>query len=602
MSVLDVLTLLGGIGMFLYGMSLLGDSLRNLTGNKMERLLAKLTSSKLRGTLLGTLITGIVQSSAATSIIVLGFVNAGIMSLSQGIPVVFGANIGSTVTGQILRLGDISSDSMLLTLLKPSSFAPAIIAVGAFMLLFSKSNRANTIAKILVGFGILFFGMTIMEGVMSATLRGNPQFEAFFTNFTNPFWGIMIGILLTAAIQSSSASVGILQALSATGVVSFRIAVPIIFGQNIGKSATVWLGSVGTNKKAKRVALIHTAFNVIGVAVLGALLYGADALFHFSFWDTVLNRGAVADLHSAFNILTTLMVLPFTEKLIELSGKVFQEREEDDINGKLRMLDDIFIKNPPIALEQCRKVLILMEETIQRNFQIANQLRSRYDNKTWLELQDNERFLDNAENAVNSYLVKITALSLSPAETRTVTEMMHIVGDLERIGDYCEKIAKVADYNNSNGIAFSPGGLKELASITAAVENILNMTFTAYDKSSLTLARRVTPLANVIDTLRELLKSRHVQRLQNSRCSLQAGLSFVELLTDFDRISDHCTNIAEHIIQKHTGRMAYDAHQRIDALDSSSRMEYRALIAMYEATYCAQYREKEEEPENPLED
>ncbi len=581
-----ILSLAGGVGMFLYGMNLLGDALSSLAGEKMEALLEKLTNSKLKGTFLGTLITGIIQSSAATCIIVLGFLNAGIMNLSQGLPVIFGANIGSTVTGQILRLGDINSQNIFLTLLKPSSFAPIIIVAGAFMLLFTKKKKMKNIAKILIGFGILFLGMSTMEQTMSSALSDNPQFEAMMMRFTNPFAGILVGLILTAIIQSSSASVGILQALSATGMITFSTAVPIILGQNVGKCITVWLGAIGTNKKARRAAFLHTFFNIFGVVIFGTILIAGQYIFDdFSIWSHVMNRGNIADIHTLFNLLTALMLLPFCEPLIRISGNIFKD-EDNATMHRLDILDDLFIKNPPIALEQCRKVLISMAKTVKKNFELSYELLLNYNTQKQNELTENEHFLDKVDTTLNNYLVKVAEQSLKPSEMRTVTEMMHLIGNFERLGDYCVSITEVAEYNTANGITFSEKGRMELEQISSASRHILEMTIHAYENDDAVAANRVEPLEDVIHSLKDMLTERHIMRLQRGSCTVQAGISFVELLTNYDRIASHCTNVSLYIIQRVSGRKRFDAHYHPKYINGEISEEYKAMFMFYESKYC----------------
>ncbi len=586
MSLTAVLSLAGGVGMFLYGMNLVGEALSSLASEKMETLLEKLTNSKLKGTFLGTLITGIIQSSAATCIIVLGFINAGIMNLSQGLPVIFGANIGSTVTGQILRLGDINSQNIFLVLLKPSSFAPIIIVVGAFVLLFVKKKRAKSIAKILIGFGILFLGMSMMEQTMSTALRESPQFEAMMVKFSNPLTGIVVGIVLTALIQSSSASVGILQALSATGVVTFSTAVPIILGQNIGKCLTVWLGAIGTNKKARRAAFLHTFFNVFGVIVFGTILIICEYVFDdLSIWSHVVNRGNVADIHSMFNLLTTVMLLPFCEPLIRLSGKIFRD-DDRATTHRLDILDDLFVNNPPIALDQCRKVLFDMSDTVQSNFEISLKLLDEFSTQKQNELTENEHFLDRADTALNNYLVKIAEHSLRPSEMMAVTEMMHLIGDFERLGDYCVEISNVAEYNKTNNISISPKGIQELDQMTAAARHILTMTIHAYESDDAVIAARVEPLADVMHSLKDMLTERHIYRLQSGNCTIQAGVSFMELLTNYDRIASHCRSISLYTVQRASGSEKFDAHYHPKYINGEISDEYKAMFMFYEAQYC----------------
>lgn len=415
MDIFSILTLLGGIGMFLYGMSLLGSSLEKLAGGGLEKILEQLTTSKiawvgkLKGWALGIGVTGIIQSSAATSIMLIGFVNAGIMKLTQAIPVVFGANIGSTVTAQILRLGDLGESSVILKLLKPSSFAPAIIGIGAFMLLFAKKKKTKDISGILIGFGVLFCGMTTMEQVFSP-LKESETFKSMFTSFSNPLIGILIGLIITAIIQSSSASVGILQALSSTGAITWSTAIPIIIGENIGKCLTIILGSFGTNKKAKRVALSYLFFNIFGAIFFFIIIYAIQYTLGFSFWEKIVNRGDIANFHLLFNFGTSLVLLPFTKQLSNFTGKIINDNEESKIDKELGTLDDMLLNTPSVALEQCRNVIYSMGNAVLENYEIATSLIYNYDDKKIPALEDNELFIDKCESALSEYILKLTPI------------------------------------------------------------------------------------------------------------------------------------------------------------------------------------------------
>lgn len=584
MTPLSVLMLIGGIGMFLYGMNLLGESLQSMAGAGLERILKKLTDNRIKGATVGTAVTGIIQSSAATTIMVLGFLNAGIMDLMQGIPVIMGANIGSTVTGQILRLGDISSDNIFLTLIKPSAFAPLVIGIGAFILLFAQKKKSKNIAKIMLGFGILFMGMTIMETTITP-LKDNEVFQKMFTTFSNPFVGILFGIVFTAIIQSSSASVGILQAISSTGAISFSMALPIIVGQNIGKCFTVVLASIGTNRSAKRATFIDVMFNVFGGIIFISVLYGLQYTVGLPFWEDVMSRGDIADIHTSFNVITTIILLPLYASLVKLSGRIIKSKNSSAINQELGVLDDIFLKTPSVALQQSKTVVLNMAQTAMENFSISTKLLMNFDSKLEKKLQENERFLDKAETSLCEYLVKITGCSLSEQETLLATELMHNVGDFERIGDYCINIADVAEYNSSNGVTFSEKGKKELKTMFDAIQSIIGLTISAITDEDIITAHKVEPLEEVIDSLKETLTTRHVNRLQKGSCNVTAGISFVELITNLERISDHCSNIAVHLIQRLTGGSNFDTHEHLKRMHRGDTEEYRDMYAHYEDIY-----------------
>lgn len=584
-----ILTLAGGVGMFLFGMNLLSNALSTAAGEKMEGLLKKLTNSKLKGTFLGTLITGLIQSSAACALIVLGFVNAGIMSLSQGAPVLFGSNIGSTITNHILRLGDISSDMIFLTLLKPSSFAPLLIAVGAFMLLFVRNTKRKNIARIFIGFGLLFLGMTTMEHTMSTLFESNPHFQEFFISFKNPFLCLLVGIALTGVIQSAAATLGILQALTATGFITFSAAFPIIMGANIGKCVPVWLGCIGSSKKACRTAVIHTAFNVIGVLVLGFLFLISMEIFpEFSLWEYNVNRGNIADLHTIFNVATTLMLLPFSEKLVNFSGKIMHDDETPGREQVLVLLNDELLSHPEEALKNCRLVFLEMCASARESFDLAWKLLYRYSSSDIKHLNENENFMNKAYDTLNDYLVRLAGqASVTDSEYifENITEMMHFISDFERIGDYCVKIAKAADYNDSNNVSYSDSGVRELEIMSDAARSILDTTMQSYENDDQTAANRVGPLRDVIHSLHSTLAERHVIRLQSGFCTVKGATSFTEIITDIDGIASHCSSIAYYINLRLASRHNIVAHFPPIHIINTSSDEYEAIFTHYQGLY-----------------
>ncbi len=456
MDLFSILTLLGGVGLFLFGMNLMGASLKNLAGGSLEKVLEKLTTGKnqftgtIKGFTLGTAVTAIIQSSAATTIMLIGFVNAGIMKLGQAIPVVFGANIGSTATAQILRLGDLAETNILLKLLKPSSFAPILICIGAFIILFTNNNKKRDIASILVGLGILFLGMNTMEGVF-APLKESESFQNLFTSFNNPLLGILIGLVLTAIIQSSSASVGILQAISSTGVVTYGTAIPIIIGQNIGKCMTIILGGIGANKKAKRVSLSYLLFNIFGAVFFVIVIYGLQLFIDMPFMDKVVNRGNIANVHFLFNFIISLILLPFSNQVAKLTGKIIRDDEESKIDKELATLDPRLIATPSIAISQARNVMFAMADCIRENFAIACRLISDFNEEDAAKLEENEDFIDKCESSLNNFLLKVTSQNnMSRSERLDVSELLNSLSDMERIGDHCENLlGRIEKYNRS---------------------------------------------------------------------------------------------------------------------------------------------------------
>ena len=590
MDILSVLQLLGGVGLFLYGMSLMGSSLEKLAGSGLERILEKLTTSKrkgvgyIKGWGLGAGVTAIIQSSAATTIMLIGFVNAGIMKLGQAIPVVMGANVGSTITAQILRLGDLGSDNLILKLLKPSSFAPMLVGIGAFILLFTKKKKAKDIAGIMVGLGVLFYGMTTMESVF-APLKDSPTFQQAFTSFENPILGILIGLVITAIIQSSSASVGILQALSATGSVSYATAVPIIIGQNLGKCMTIILGGIGANKKAKRVSLSYLLFNIFGAILFTIVIYAVYYTVGISFWNNTVNRGDIANVHFLFNFLTSIILLPFSQKVGDFTGRLLGDDEISKTDKELATLDEMLLNTPTIALEQCKHVICSMADAIYENYQIATNLIYNYDPSKQKILDENESFIDKCESALSSYIVKINSKRLSKDDRLVVSEILNSVSDFERMGDHCINIFYVAQDKNAQDIHFSPAGHQEVEMIIKAVDNTMKTTFEAFKHDNAAAAIRIEPLAEIIDKLKEVIKAHHVERLQSGDCGIEGGIALVDLVTSFERISSHCANISLHIVKRVGNDRNFD-EMHGHANDSFSE-EYKALYHYYESQYIA---------------
>ena len=554
MDFFSILTLLGGVGLFLFGMNMMGDSLKNLAGGSLERILEKLTTGKsqatgaIKGFGLGTGVTAIIQSSAATTIMLIGFVNAGIMKLGQAIPVVFGANVGSTATAQILRLGDLGEDMFILKLLKPSSFAPVLIGIGAF--------------------------------------------QNLFISFSNPLLGILIGLVLTAIIQSSSASVGILQALSSTGVVSYGSAIPIIIGINIGKCFAILLGSIGANKKAKRVAMSYLLFNIIGAIFFVVVIYGLQLFITFPFIDKIINRGVIANLHFMFNFIIAILLLPFANKIADLTGKIIGDDKESKIDKELASLDPMLLDTPNIALTQAQKVMFSMTDSIKENFELGSQLLSEYNEETAGKLLENEMFIDKCESALNEYLLKITSKRLHSSERKLASELLNSVSDLERIGDHCENLLIVGRKITDEKISFSTQGTMEINTLLQATANIIDTTFMAFKNDDLTAVSRIEPLAQSITEVKEIIKDHHVIRLQTGDCDIDGGFALVDILTSLDRIGSHCSNIGLHIAKKLTTDSFDEMHGHIYTNGYKTSEEYKALYCYYMSLYSDPITEK----------
>ena len=586
MSLISVLPLFAGIGLFLFGMSVLGAALEKIAGASLEKMLEKLTSSRAKGVFLGTAVTGIIQSSSATTIMVVGLINAGIMKLSNAVPVVMGANIGTTVTGQILRLGDIGESGLILSLLKPSSFGPILIGIGAALFVFSKAKKKKDIGTIMLGLGMIFFGMNTMETTLSP-LKDMPEFTNLFFIFSNPVFGILLGMIMTAVLQSSSASVGILQALSSTGAITYSTAVPVILGQNVGKCITVVLASIGSKRDAKRVVFIDVLNNVIGMALFFCVIYGLNSIVHFDFWDTVVNRGDIANFHTLFNIITTCALLPFINILIRTSNKAIKSDDVSVEEKDLALLDDLLLKTPNLAVEQARKVINSMAVLALKNLKRSISLFDDYSEKKFAKVERDENLIDRFETALGNYLLKITAADINETSNDLVVEMLHSVSDFERISDHCMNVAEVAKRNFENEIKFSDEGKKELKIIGDAVTEILTMAVEAYSKRDLETALNIEPLEQVIDSINFTLKDTHIKRLCEGTCSVEGGISLLELLTSLERISDHCSNIAIYILQAlEKGKPDLNnIHSLTDRLHNEPTMEYEKMYEFYQDKY-----------------
>ena len=554
--------MLGGIGMFLYGMKLMGNSLERAAGARMEKILERLTSNKAKGVALGAGVTAVIQSSAATIIMVIGFLNAGILKLAQGVPVIMGANIGTTITAQILRMGDISGDNILLTMLKPSSFAPILIIISAFIILMSKRQSLKDRTGIFMGLGILFMGMTLMESSF-APMAESENFREVFMLFTNPLLGLAAGMAVTILLQSSSAAVGVLQATASTGVVTFAMAAPIAVGCNLGKCVTVLLASIGVNKDAKRAVTIDVTMCVLGSALFMVAIYLYQNVIGFSFWEDAVNRGNVANFHTLFNVVVAAVFLPFVNPLISISKKVVKDKKGySRMDEELSMLDPRFLETPNVALEQCKKVIEIMCDTGRESFGIACNLIDKYDEGEREKINENEKFLDSTETTLGKYIVQITEHQLSQKQNVFATELLHTVGDMERIGDHIDNLAEEAAVMHSDGVRYSDESLIEFSLLTDAIEEILAVTRQAYETDDVEAVLKVEALEEIVDDMVDAMKANHATRLKEGKCTVERGVSFIEMLTDIERISDHCNNVCQHLMQRIEG-MELSTHDRV---------------------------------------
>lgn len=586
MGVLDVLSLFGGLALFLYGMTIMGSGLEKISGGRLERILEKLTSKVIYGVLVGTAVTGIIQSSSATTVMVVGFVNAGIMSLNQAVGVIMGANIGTTVTAQILRMGDISSDLLVLQLLKPTSLA-AIVAVIGFILFFSsKKGFKHDLGQILLGFGILFYGMSRMEGAV-VPLKDSPAFINLFTTFSNPIFGILIGAAVTAIIQSSSASVGILQALSSTGVIPFSAAAPIILGQNIGTTVTALLSSIGASRNGKRAALIHLYFNVIGTAVFIAVLYGIKQFLPF--WDDPVDRGTIANFHTIFNFGTVILLFPFTNFLVKLAQKTIPNKPNDDEEPELEVLDPRFLASPSLALDKAHETVVQIAYLAQKNMSRAVKMLSEPDEQKMTRLMDTEEVIDRADSRLGNYLIALTERDLTMQESRMQTDLLRSVSDFERIADYIVNVAEISPSLTKNKL--SQCGMSDLTAMFDAISEILKLTVKTYSERDVNSAYLIEPLEQVIDGMTSLLRSRHIERLKRGICGAEQGTSFVEMLVNLERIGDHCSNIAVSVIATYgEDTEDFDSHEYVRKMHHENAFEFNKNYAEFENRYLKPLR------------
>ena len=587
MSIAVVVAMLGAIATFLFGMSTMTDGLEKLSSGRLENVLERLTSNVFKGVLLGAVVTGLIQSSAATTVMCVGFVNAGIMKLSQTVGIIMGANIGTTVTAQLLSLGDISSDNLLLTLLKPAFLGPILAAVGILFYMFIKGGRKRTIGQIVLGLGLLFIGMKTMENAV-APLQAMPEFQSLFVAFSNP----VLGVMVTALIQSSSASVGILQAVSTTGIVSFNIAMPLIMGQNIGTCITALLSAIGASKNAKRTAALHLSFNIIGTIVFMALLYGGNALFHFPFWENVMDRGSIANLHLGFNLGCTVLLLPFHKQLVRLVEHLVPG---DTDERELSVLDDRFLASPSLALEKAHDAVVQMGDFARDNLKLSVELIKRFDAKKLERLNETETALDKLEGLLDNYLVKLTDRALTSEESMKVSELLHTLSDFERIGDYAVNVSESAVILHERGIAFSVQAQAELDGLTDAVIETMDKTMACYETRQRYLAIQVEPLEEVVDLIADDLKNRHVERLKDGECTIELGTQFLELLINLERISDHCSNVALRIVRQTASKddiVRIDSHAYMRELHHGSDREFDQLFQQYRDKYYVPIEEE----------
>ncbi len=583
MDIFSVLTLIGGLALFLYGMNVMGQGLERLAGGKLEKLFDRLTSSTIKGVLIGVAVTAIIQSSSATTVMLVGFVNSGIMKLRQSIGIIMGANIGTTVTAWILSLMGIEGDTVWIRLLQPASFTPVLALIGIILFMFLKNEKYKHTGMILLGFAVLMYGMELMTGAVEP-LAEIPEFTNILVMFDNPILGILAGTVLTAIIQSSSASVGILQALSATGAVTFGSALPIIMGQHIGTCITAIISSVGTSKNAKRVAVIHLLFNIIPTILVVAIYYPLNAIFNFAFTGNVVDTFDIAVIHTVFQVVTTIVLLPFSNLLEKLSYVFVRDKETGDLmSDDDPVIDSRFMSAPSFAVAQCKAQTIKMAKLAKRNISDAISLLNKWDKAVANRVPDTEKTVDKYEDVIGTYLVKLSSQQMSKQDSKTASTILHTISDYERISDHAKNIYESIKELHTKKIEFSKKALAELEVMCRATEEIIGLSITALSENDLYSAYLVEPLEEVIDQLRTKLKSRHIKRLQKGTCSMESGFVFMDILTSLERVSDHCSNVAVCLIQVNDDN--FETHEYLRTVKTSGE-EFDSYVEKYLAKYA----------------
>ncbi len=582
MDIFSLFTLCGGLAFFLFGMSTMSSSLEKLAGGRLEQMLKKMTGNLFKSLLLGAGITIAIQSSSAMTVMLVGLVNSGIMNLGQTVGVIMGSNVGTTLTAWILSLSGIEGDVIWLKLLKPEVFSPVIALAGVIMTMSARKTRTRGAGSIMVGFAILMTGMELMKNAMSP-LADMPEFSSILTAFTNPFLGVAVGALFTGVIQSSAASVGILQALSLTGNITYGMALPIIMGQNIGTCVTALLSSIGVNRNARRVSVIHISFNLIGTAVCLAAFYGTDLIFHYAFMDAAIGPAGIAMVHSIFNIATTLLLLPFTRQLEKLAYLVVRE-DAGKKEEKFAFVDERLLATPSVAIAECANKTVEMAHLAEKTILTSLALLEKYEEKTADAVIQNEDKLDLYEDQLGTLLVHLSGKSLSDEDSRNISKQLHTIGDFERIGDHAVNLLKTAQEIHQKGIRFSGPASEELRVLLDALKEILSLTTRAYAQGDLHMAASVEPLEQVIDGLVADIKSNHIARLQKGHCTIEMGFVLSDLLTNCERVSDHCSNIA--VAQIETALNAYQAHEYLNALKTGSDADFRAAFDSYRTRFA----------------
>ena len=570
MTIFNFLTLLGGLALTLYGMNVMGNGLTKTSGGKLEAILEKFAGNPFKGLLFGAIVTAVVQSSSATTVMVVGFVNSGIMKLTQAVGIIMGANIGTTITSWLLAMTSISSDNFLIQMLMPTSFAPILAAIGIVYIMFSKNEKKKHLGDVFLGFTILMTGMSMMSDAV-APLANVPEFTGILTLFSNPILGMLCGALLTGIIQSSAASIGILQALCVTDAITYSTALPIIMGQNIGTCVTALLSSAGASKNARRTALIHLYFNVIGTVLFMVLFYTADAFVDFAFLDMPANAFGISVIHSLFNVAATIVLFPFGNLLVKLSCMTIRDDDQLETVSEFQTLDDRFLSNPAYAIEQAMQVTNRMCEICKTGLLEAFDLViGKYDESSEQKIEALEQKVDHFEDKLGTYLVKLSKFELSQEDSRKISILLHSIGDIERMSDHSVELARSAREMDEKRMTFSGSARNEMQVFTDALRDIVTRTSEVFEKEDVALARTVEPLEQVIDDLNAQIKQNHVERLKNGECTIEMGFVLSDISTCYERIADHCSNLAVCQIQVHKGE--YDTHEYLQAVKQKNEV------------------------------
>ncbi|MBQ2285675.1 MAG: Na/Pi cotransporter family protein [Clostridia bacterium] len=581
MDIFSIITLLGGLAFFLYGMNVMSQGLEKMAGGQLETILQKMTSNRFKAMGLGIVVTAAIQSSSAVTVILVGLVNSGIMHFGSTIGIIMGANVGTTVTAWLLSMIGIESSNPFIRLLKPENFSLVFALVGIMLIMMSKSTKKKDIGGILIGFAVLMFGMELMSGAVEP-LKDMPEFTSILTMFENPIFGILAGAILTGIIQSSSASVGILQALSMTGTINFSVALPIIMGQNIGTCVTALISSIGVNKNARKVSVVHIIFNLLGTLVWLIVFYALNSVFKFAFVNEAITPVDIAVVHSVFNISTTFILLPFTNQLEKIANFVIK-KDENEKPVKNDFLDSRLLATPSVAVAECKKLTYKMAQVAQNIIHRSFSLFDKFNEDVETKMFSDEEELDLYEDKLGNYLITISSKGLSDADSRAKFMMLHNIGDFERLGDHALNLYKAAKELNTKKLNFTEDAQRDLLVLRRAAEEIVDNTVNAYINGDMSLAIKVEPLEQVIDKLAAEIKTKHIERLQRGECTIEMGFILSDILTNYERISDHCSNIAVAMIEINHG--VFDTHKYLNSIKNSNNKEFNESYEMYEAKY-----------------